>query len=188
MSDFFVHPTSEVSSAARIGPGTRIWNWAQVREGAVIGAEVTIGQMTYVGVGAVVGDRCRVMHKVVIDTGVEIEEDVFVGPYVLFTNDNVPRAWSTRDLRGARWRVGRGASLGGHAVVLPDCEIGHHALVGCNSVVTRHIPPHAKVVGSPARVVVWVCRQGHPMQLVEQSAAGRIFRCAVTGEPIRLLG
>ena len=183
----YLHPTSDVSPGATLGPGTQVWNWSQIREGAVVGADTVVGQQTYIGVNARVGDRCRIMSKAIIDTGVEIGNDVFVGPSVIFTNDNAPRAWSTRDLSGIRWVVEDAVSIGANVVVLPDVSIGHHALVGAMSFVTRNVPPHALVMGKAARVVGWVCKDAHPMTLDAELADGDLYACPETGEQTKIL-
>lgn len=173
----FIHPTADVSPLAKIGPGVAIWNWTQIREGAVIGAGTTIGQSVYVGVDVVIGQRCRIMGKDALDTGVEIGDDVFIGPYTVFTNDSSPRAWSRRNLKGIRWFVREGASLGSHVVVLPDVCIGHHAMVTAHSVVSREVPPHALMCGSPARRVGWVCTEGHPARRAGVERGGTRYVC-----------
>jgi len=182
----FVHPSCDVSPEAHIGSGTQVWNWSQIREGAIIGADGIVGQMTYIGPGVKIGDRCRILSKVGIDKGVEIGNDVFLAPYVVFTNDNAPRAWKTRDLTGIRWYVEDGASLGAHVVVLPEVSIGHHAMIGAHSTVTRNVPPHALAIGSPARLVGWVSTEGYRMEKVEQLPGGELWVCRLTDEEIEI--
>lgn len=183
----FIHPTCDVSPLATIGPGSKIWNWSQIREGAVIGSDTTVGQMAYIGVNVKIGDRCRIMPKAGFDTGVVIGNDVFVGPYVAFANDSSPRAWTTRDLKGIRWVVEDGATLGAHVVVLPDVDIGHHAFVAAHSTVIRNVSPHAFVAGSPARLVGWVCTDGHRMKFLEETAEGEVYVCSETAEKVVIL-
>jgi len=183
----FVHPTCDVSPRATLGPGTKVWNWCQIREGAVIGSDTVIGQLVYIGVNVIIGDRCRVMPKAALDTGVEVKNDVFIGPYSLFINDPCPRAWSTRDLTGIRWVVEDGASLGASVVVLPDVRIGHHALVAAHSTVNRDVAPHALVSGSPARRVGWVCREAHRMRLVRKLDEGALYACTEMGHEVIIL-
>jgi UDP-2-acetamido-3-amino-2,3-dideoxy-glucuronate N-acetyltransferase len=177
----FVHPTCDVHPQAMLGADVRVWNWSQIREGAVIGAGTVVGQMAYIGVDVHIGRDCRLMQKVVIDTGVEIGDAVFVGPFVTFTNDDRPRAWLTRDLTGVRWQVGDGATLGASAVVLPDRHVGHHAFVAASSTVTRNVPPHALVLGAPARIAGWVCEQGHRMEPGHTTEAGTEQACPECG-------
>jgi len=160
----FVHPSAIVADTARIGTGTRIWAFAQVREGALLGQECNVGSGAYVGAGVVVGDRCKIENYASLFEGSTIEAGVFVGPHVVFTNDRVPRAMnpdgtlqtaSDWEITGSTVR--KGASLGAGSIVLPGCEIGRHAMVGAGAVVTADVPAHALVVGTPARVVGWIC-------------------------------
>jgi len=182
----FIHATADVSSQARIGPGTKVWNLCQIRERVVIGADAVVGHMAYIGPEVRIGDRCRIFPKVSLDRGVEIGNDVFLAPHVVFTNDNSPRAWKTRDLTGIRWFVGDGASLGAHVVVLPEVNIGHHAMIAAHSTVTRDVPPHGLVLGTPARLVGWVSTEGYSMEKVSRLPDGELWVCPRTGEEVEI--
>lgn len=182
----FIHPTADVSPQARIGPGTEVWNLCQIREGVVIGADSIVGHMTYIGPEVKVGDRCRIFPKVSMDRGVEIGNDVFLAPHVVFTNDNSPRAWKTRDLAGIRWYVEDGASLAAHVVVLPEVSIGHHAMIAAHSTVTRHVPPHGLALGTPARLVGWVSTEGYPMERTSRLRDRELWVCPQTGEEVEI--
>jgi acetyltransferase-like isoleucine patch superfamily enzyme len=154
-----VHATAIVEDGAELGPGTRVWHQAHVRSGARIGADVVLGKNVFVDAGVEIGDRSKVQNNVSVYAGVTLEDEVFVGPSAVFTNDLRPRAV------GDSWRlvptvVRRGASLGGGAVVVCGTEIGPWAMVAAGSVVTRSVPAHALVMGNPARVRGWVCRCG----------------------------
>ena len=135
-----------------IGPRTRIWAFAHVKDGARIGADVNVCDFTYVEDGAFVGDRVTVKSGVYIWDGIHIEDDVFIGPNVTFTNDRFPRSRLYHE-EYEKTRVRRGASLGAAAVILPGLTIGERALVGAGAVVTRDVPARTLVVGNPARVV-----------------------------------
>lgn len=155
----FIHPTAEVSENAVIGDGTRIWNQAQVREGCVIGEHCIISKNVYVDTKAVLGNRVKVQNNVNIYHGVEVEDDVFLGPSMTFTNDLYPRAFDD-NWKITKTYVKKGASIGAHATIVCGTTIGEYAMVGAGSVVTKDIPAYALVVGNPARQIGWVCRCG----------------------------
>lgn len=165
MASWTVHPQGACDSD-RVGEGTRIWAFAHVMRGAVVGRDCNIGGGAFVESGAVLGDRVTLKNQVMVWDGVRIGDDVFVGPGVIFTNDAAPRSPRMpeavdRYCDPSRWRVatavGRGASLGAGAVILPGADVGPSAMVGAGSVVTRPVPAHALVVGNPARRIGWVC-------------------------------
>ncbi len=177
-ADVRVHPTAEVSPDAVIGPGTSIWNQAQVREGARIGAECIIGKNVYVDTGVVIGDDVKVQNNVSVFHGVTIEDGVFIGPHVCFTNDRVPRAINVDGSlkTDADWEVSpilvrTGAALGANSTILPGVTIGRWALIGAGSVVTRDVADHELVAGNPARRLGSACACGAPLP----DADGRPF-------------
>ncbi len=187
-ADVRVHPTADVAPDAVIGPGTSIWNQAQVREGARIGASCVIGKNVYVDAGVLIGDRCKVQNNVSLFHGVTLEDGVFVGPHVCFTNDRVPRAVN-RDgspKTDADWEVSpilvrTGAALGANSTILPGITIGRWALIGAGSVVTRNVADHELVAGNPARRIGSACACGAPLR----DDDGRAFRgaCPSCGSP-----
>lgn len=151
MPDFFQHPNALVESA-RIGKGTRIWAFAHVLPGAVIGEDCNVCDHVFIENDVVLGDRVTIKCGVQLWDGIRLEDDVFVGPNATFTNDPFPR--SRRYLaRYPETRVGRGASIGANATLLPGIIIGAHAMIGAGAVVTRSVPAGAVVVGTPARIV-----------------------------------
>jgi dTDP-4-amino-4,6-dideoxygalactose transaminase/acetyltransferase-like isoleucine patch superfamily enzyme len=172
----FVHPTAVIDEGAEIGAGARIWHFVHVSAGARIGEAASLGQNTFVGRGVRVGARSKVQNNVSIYEGVEIEDDVFLGPSCVFTNVSHPRAFLPRMSELAPTRVGRGATIGANATIVCGHTVGEFALVGAGAVVTRDVPPHALVVGSPARRIGWVSRAGRRL------AEGPDPTCPETGE------
>lgn len=156
----YIHHTAEVSSNAIIGAGTKIWNQAQVRENAVIGDECIVGKNVYVDEGVHIGSCVKIQNNVSVYHGVTIEDDVFLGPSMTFTNDRFPRAFND-DWKVTETLVKKGASVGANATIRCGIIIGEYAMVGCGSVVTKDVLPHALVVGNPARQIGWVCKCGH---------------------------
>lgn len=154
MSGTFVHPKA-LCESARVGEGTRIWAFAHVLAGAVLGRDCNICDHTFIENDVVVGDRVTVKSGVQLWDGVRLEDDVFVGPNATFTNDPFPRS-KVRPERFLSTVVRRRASIGANATILPGITIGEHAMVGAGAVVTRDVPPNAIVVGNPARIVGYV--------------------------------
>ncbi len=168
MDDYFVHPTAELSPKALIGKGTRIWHQAQIREGARIGADCIIGKGVYVDFDVVIGNMVKIQNYVSVFHGSTIEDGVFLGPYVCLTNDKRPRAITPEGAlkRDEDWeqgfiRIRYGASIGAGAIILPDVTIGRFALVGAGAIVTRDVPSHGIVVGTPAVLNGYACQCGH---------------------------
>ena len=159
MSEVFIHPTAEVDDSATIGSRTKIWNQAQVRNDAVIGSDCIISKNVYVDEHVVLGNRVKVQNNVNIYHGVTIEDDVFLGPSMTFTNDMFPRAFNS-DWEITPTLVKKGASIGANATIRCGVTIGEYAMVGSGSVVTKDVPPHSLVVGNPARITGMVCRCG----------------------------
>jgi UDP-2-acetamido-3-amino-2,3-dideoxy-glucuronate N-acetyltransferase len=166
----YVHPAAEVSVSAQVGAGSRIWSHAQVREQVSIGEECNIGKGVYIDARVQIGSRVKIQNYSSIFEGVTLEDGVFVGPHVCFTNDMFPRAITLEgQLKSADdWQVtptlaGYGASIGAGSVIRCGITIGQFALVGAGSVVTHDVAPHALVFGNPARQHGYVCRCGHPL-------------------------
>lgn len=189
-----VHPSAEVSSEAIIGDDVVIWNQAQVREHAVIGHQSSIGKNVYIDFGVRVGARCKIQNNVSVFHGVTVEDGVFIGPHVCFTNDRVPRAinpdGSQKDADD--WVVEptvveHGASIGAASVILPGVRLGRFCLVGSGSVVTHDVPAHGLVFGSPARLVGWVCACGaRLLESVRSTDSDQTLACSRCGLGISL--
>lgn len=153
------HPSAEIERDVQLGEGVVVWHLCHIRAGARIGARSRLGRNVFVDAGVTIGQGCKIQNNVSIYAGVTLEDEVFVGPGVIFTNDRSPRA-SAESWTLSSTLVGRGASLGAGAVIVCPRVIGTFGLVGAGAVVTRDVPPHALVMGNPATVRGWVCECG----------------------------
>ena len=153
--DVFVHAKALVEPGAQIGEGTRVWAFAHILQGARIGRDCNICDQTFIENDVVLGDRVTIKCGVHLWDGVELQDDVFIGPCVAFTNDKFPRS-KQYPAAFAKTVVCKGASIGANATILPGLKIGAQAMVGAGAVVTRDVPPHAVVIGNPARIVSYV--------------------------------
>ncbi len=183
-----IHATAEVSPKARIGAGTRIWNYVQVREDVVIGENCIIGKNAYVDFGVKVGNNVKIQNNALLYHGLTVEDGVFIGPAACFTNDEFPRAITPEGgLKGNDdWEVGPtlikyGASIGAGAFILPNVTVGRFALVGAGAVVTKDVPDHGLVLGVPARLVGYACRCGR--RLVQKEEGWQCPKCGWTYHP-----
>ena len=184
---FFVHPKGLVESDS-VGEGTRVWAFAHVLPGAVVGAHCNIGECAFIETGARLGNHVTVKNGVQVWAGVTCEDYVFVGPNATFTNDLRPRAARRVDPADfARTRVGYGASIGANATVVGGTTLGIHCLAGAGSVITQDVPDYALVVGNPARRVGWVCECGQSLNKdLECTECGKFFEsCSDLVEGIR---
>jgi acetyltransferase-like isoleucine patch superfamily enzyme len=184
-----IHPTADVSPEARIGANTRIWHGAQVREGAAIGTDCVVGKDVYIDKDVKIGNRVKIQNRASLYRGLEVEDDVYIGPHVAFSNDKYPRAVTPEGSlkNDADWellqtRVREGASIGVGAVVLPGIDVGRWAMVAAGAVVTRDVEDQAIVAGVPARRVGRACVCGRPLAERQDewqcAACGRAFRFA----------
>ena len=182
MTHYYAHPTAIVDDGAEIGAGTKIWHFCHVMSGARIGAGVVLGQNGYVGGAAVIGDGCRIQNNVSVYDGVILEEEVFVGPSVVFTNVRNPRAHVVRKEEYAPTRVGQRATLGANSTLVCGVTVGACAFVAAGAVVTRDVRPHALVAGAPARRIGWACACGEI--LPKDGAALVCERCGAAYEDV----
>lgn len=162
-----IHSSSVVHESARIGDGSQIWLFCQIREDVRIGTNCVFGKNVYVDSGVTIGDAVKVQNNVSLFAGVTIEDGVFCGPHVCFTNDKVPRAVNpdmspkgASDWLITKTLVRKGAALGANATIVCGVTIGAWAMVGSGAVVTKDVPDHALVLGNPARLAGWVCACG----------------------------
>ena len=157
---FAAHKSALVDKKAKIGSGTQVWAFSQIREGAVIGKDCMIGNGVYIDSGVHVGNRVNIHNKALLYRNMTVEDDVFIGPGVCFINDPKPRANRIRDIKKLNRVVGRGASIGANACVMADVHIGRFAMVGAGSVVTKDVPDYGLVYGSPAKLMGHVREDG----------------------------
>jgi UDP-2-acetamido-3-amino-2,3-dideoxy-glucuronate N-acetyltransferase len=177
-------PSAEISDRASIGPGSTIWRNAHLREGARLGESCIVGAGVYVGADVVIGNRCKIQNDALLYEGLTLEDGVFVGPQVCFTNDYWPRAInpngslkSPQDWELGHTRVCHGASIGARTVVLTGVTIGAFALVGAGSIVTKDVPAYGLVFGSPARLHGWVCECGRRLPMAIGADRGWCGHC-----------
>jgi UDP-2-acetamido-3-amino-2,3-dideoxy-glucuronate N-acetyltransferase len=178
--EVFIHATAEVHKGAQIGAGSKIWNQSQLRDGAILGAACIIGKNVYIDARVRIGNFVKIQNNVSLFTGVVIEDGVFLGPHVCFTNDLLPRA-ITRDgtpKSVSDWKVTPtliqyGASIGANATIRCGVTVGRWAMIGSGSVVTKNIPDHALAYGNPARIVGYVCACGVRLEI--QHSKGNII-------------
>jgi len=189
--DVTIHPSADVSRDAEIGAGSIVWHLAQVREGAAIGRQCVIGRGAYIGAGVRVGHRVKVQNYALVYEPAVLEDNVFVGPAVVLTNDMYPRSVSVNGelKRGADWTasgvtVRLGASIGARAVVLGGVTVGRWALVAAGAVVTRDVPDFALVAGVPASRIGWVGVSGRRLEATDDGT----WVCPETGQVYRSLG
>jgi UDP-2-acetamido-3-amino-2,3-dideoxy-glucuronate N-acetyltransferase len=175
VKEVFVHPSSYVDEGARVGAGTRIWHFCHVMPGAVIGEGCTIGQNCVIMPGTRLGNNVKLQNNVSVYEGVELEDDVFCGPSMVFTNVSTPRSHVSRRDAFERTLVRRGASIGANATVVCGVTLGRYSFVGAGAVVVRDVRDHALVVGNPARQVGWMCECGERLGL--EGGAGACGRC-----------
>jgi UDP-2-acetamido-3-amino-2,3-dideoxy-glucuronate N-acetyltransferase len=157
---YFAHESAYVDDGCRIGDGTKIWHFSHVMAGAAIGERCTIGQNVVISPDVVIGDNVKIQNNVSVYTGVILEDDVFCGPSMVFTNVINPRSHIIRKNEFRRTLVKRGATLGANCTVVCGYTIGRYAFVGAGAVVTRDVPDYALLLGNPARIAGWVCSCG----------------------------
>jgi UDP-2-acetamido-3-amino-2,3-dideoxy-glucuronate N-acetyltransferase len=182
--DPYIHSTAVVEDDVTIGHGTSVWHHAHVRRGAVIGNGCTLGKNVFVDAGVRIGNGVKIQNNVSVYAGVTIEDDVFVGPSAVFTNDLHPRAFAVE------WSitptvVRRGASIGANATIVCGIEIGELALVGSGAVVTRSVAAHRLVLGNPGRPTGWVCTCGCTVRTADGSEPSPDVICAACSLPWR---
>jgi UDP-2-acetamido-3-amino-2,3-dideoxy-glucuronate N-acetyltransferase len=173
MRDYFVHESSYVDEGVEIGDGTKIWHFCHIMSRARIGQNANIGQNVFVASDVVIGNNVKIQNNVSVYTGVIIEDDVFLGPSMVFTNVINPRSHVVRRDEYQTTLVRQGASIGANATIVCGITIGQYAFIGAGAVVTRDVPDYALVFGSPARVHGWMCQCGVKLDFVDGVATCR---------------
>jgi UDP-2-acetamido-3-amino-2,3-dideoxy-glucuronate N-acetyltransferase len=182
MTDYFAHETAVIDDGCKIGKGTRIWHFSHIMNGCVIGENCNIGQNVVISPDVILGKNVKIQNNVSVYTGVICEDDVFLGPSMVFTNVINPRSHVNRKNEYASTIVRKGASIGANATIVCGNEIGSYALIGAGAVVTKPVKPYALVIGNPARQTGWVSVNGHKLHFNAQGEA----ICPETGQRYKL--
>ncbi|MCF8345773.1 MAG: N-acetyltransferase [Bacteroidales bacterium] len=168
---YFAHETAVIDEGCSIGDGTKIWHFSHIMTGAGIGKNCNLGQNVVVSPDVVLGNNVKVQNNVSIYTGVTCEDDVFLGPSMVFTNIINPRSAVVRRNKYEKTVVGKGASIGANATIICGNNIGRYAFIGAGAVVTKKVKPYALVVGNPGRQVGWMSEYGHRLDFDEKGIA-----------------
>ncbi len=182
--DYTAHPTAVIDEGCTIGKGTRIWHFSHIMPGCVLGENCNIGQNVVISPDVKLGRNVKVQNNVSIYTGVECEDDVFLGPSMVFTNVINPRSAVNRRGEYLRTLVKTGASIGANATIVCGHDIGRFAFIGAGAVVTKEVPDYALVVGNPARQTGWMSEFGHKLKFDANGEA----TCPESGQRYRLAG
>lgn len=173
MTEYFVHESSYVDDGAEIGVGTKIWHFCHIMPRAKIGERCNIGQNVLVSSDVTIGNNVKIQNNVSLYTGVIVEDDVFLGPSMVFTNIINPRSHVSRKDEYKTTLVRKGASIGANATIVCGTTLGKYCFVGAGAVVTKNVPDHALVYGSPARVRGWMCQCGEQLEFENDRAVCR---------------
>jgi UDP-2-acetamido-3-amino-2,3-dideoxy-glucuronate N-acetyltransferase len=184
MTNYFAHPTAVIDEDCQIGEGTKIWHFCHIMNGSKIGLGCNLGQNVVVSPQVVLGNNVKVQNNVSIYTGVTCEDDVFLGPSMVFTNVINPRSAVPRKDEYRKTIVRKGATIGANATIVCGNEIGQYAMIGAGSVITREVSPYALVYGNPARQRGWVSEYGHKLEFNKEGIA----TCPETGDKYKLEG
>lgn len=178
----YIHPSAYVDEGATVGENTKIWHFCHVMPRAVIGAGCSLGQNVFVADDVVVGNNAKIQNNVSLYTGVVCEDDVFLGPSMVFTNVYNPRSAVNRKNAYMTTQVGRGATIGANATIVCGVTIGHHAFIGAGAVIKTDVPPYALLVGVPARQIGWMSEHGERLHFDARGLAV----CPGSGDRYRL--
>lgn len=183
MNSFYAHPTAIIDDGCIIGEGTKIWHFSHIMPKCTIGKNCNIGQNVVISPDVILGNNVKVQNNVSIYTGVICEDDVFLGPSMVFTNVINPRSAVNRKNQYARTTVRKGASIGANATIVCGNDIGEYAFIGAGAVVTKEVPSYALVIGNPARQSGWMSEFGHKLNFNKDGIA----ICPESNEKYQLL-
>lgn len=181
--NYFAHESVYIDQPCEIGEGTKIWHFSHIMEACVIGNNCNIGQNVVVSPGVTLGNNVKVQNNVSIYTGVECEDDVFLGPSMVFTNVMNPRSAVNRKSEYAKTMVKKGASIGANATIVCGNDIGEYAFIGAGAVITKTVAPYAMMVGNPARHIGWMSEYGIKLIFDKEGIA----HCEESGDKYRLI-
>jgi UDP-2-acetamido-3-amino-2,3-dideoxy-glucuronate N-acetyltransferase len=181
---YFAHETAVIDEGCQIGEGTKIWHFSHIMPNCTLGLSCNIGQNVVISPEVILGNNVKVQNNVSIYTGVICEDDVFLGPSMVFTNVMNPRSAVNRRDNYLKTIVKKGATIGANATIVCGHDIGRYAFIGAGAVVTKHVPDYALVVGNPARQIGWMSEYGHRLNFNENGLA----ECPESGQKYRLNG
>jgi UDP-2-acetamido-3-amino-2,3-dideoxy-glucuronate N-acetyltransferase len=179
--NYFVHESSFIDEPCEIGEGTKIWHFSHVMAGSKIGRRCNIGQNVVISPEVRIGDNVKLQNNVSVYTGVELEDDVFCGPSMVFTNVTNPRSHVSRKDEYRATLVKRGASIGANATVVCGNTIGRYAFIGAGAVVTRDVPDYAMMAGNPSHLIGWMCQCGVKLELSRDNTSDERATCSACG-------
>lgn len=180
--DYFAHETAVIDEGCQIGKGTKIWHFSHIMPNCIIGEQCNIGQNVVISPGVILGKNVKIQNNVSVYTGVTCDDDVFLGPSMVFTNVINPRSAVNRKNEYAKTHVGKGTSIGANATIVCGHNIGKYAFIGAGAVVTKNVPDYALVIGNPARQTGWMSEYGHKLKF----DADGIALCPESGEKYQL--
>ena len=180
--DYFAHPSAVIDEGAKIGSGTKIWHFSHIMPDCELGEGCNLGQNVVVSPNVKLGKNVKVQNNVSIYTGVNCEDDVFLGPSMVFTNVTNPRSGVNRRGMYEKTNVGKGVSIGANATIVCGHDIGEYAFIGAGAVVTKTVKPYALMVGNPARQIGWMSQYGHRLHFDENNEA----TCPESGQKYKL--
>lgn len=181
-SDFFVHPTAIIDKGAKVGDGTKIWHFCHLMPTCKLGQNCILGQNVYIDSNVEIGDRVKIQNNVSVYNGVIVEDDVFLGPSMVFTNVINPRSFIERKQEFRKTVIRKGASVGANATILCGVEIGSFAMIGAGAMVVKNVPAFALIVGNPSRQIGWVSEAGLTLDLNSEG----VGICSGTGRRYKL--